>query len=718
MGSNWNAERVAAWEPSARPDRAAAGVTACRTRRRVVTAGVCIATLGLLVGVQWSGVTVLGELESPESAALAHALEAHLVRDTERRGDAATDTGTVGREERSRSDVHERASPLVEASQQSGAGRVWAREPKRELEFGRTALAGNMRGFMLMLDPRIDAASNRREALNEALVFLLVCSAVFFGMRAFDAFGGCSLFAARHSPSSPHNSDPANRWWSKQIDHGFFFAPLPPSPPLFFVMGLCGGVPIAVALATVAIPIVLPLAHPTAVRLFPATARAAGAAAVLLLVGPGALMQGTPPHRRHMFSVLLAVPTLVLIPALSHVAPNALGSGALLGVGAALGAASALSTATLLGVAAALDTLRPAPTTPRGRARTAAGVWGSISAARWAAPLLAGYGTAPVLLALAWIMVQTAAEAPGTDAEAAPAAQDGARQLLLLAALFVKFGGYLTWRVLRSRCGGVSFNRSLPRDAEGRAAEECDDEDWADTASGDGSKAAAQRRSGAAAEGSAWWLGTPEAGWGLGLVVSCVGSAILFPGLMDSAPPSGQRLRPQWLAAILMLLHAMAVVAGLLVSGALSAESRVLRQWEAAAGASIVWLRLAVVRGLFLPLGVMVAMAVGWRDNALLLCYALTAGLTHGLLTQGLVVRGLVDGMASAQRISGGWVGDEGYDEDDEDEDHEQGGTAGGVRFGRHSRLLADGMLVGGRMELAAAVGAAGGGLVAAAVWG
>ena len=102
MGSNWNAERVAAWEPSARPYRAAAGVTACRTRRRVVTAGVCIATVGLLVGVQWSGVTVLGELESPESAALAHALEAHLVRDTERRVDAAIDTGTVGREERSR----------------------------------------------------------------------------------------------------------------------------------------------------------------------------------------------------------------------------------------------------------------------------------------------------------------------------------------------------------------------------------------------------------------------------------------------------------------------------------------------------------------------------------------------------------------------------------------------------------------------------------------
>ena len=38
-------------------------------------------------------------------------------------------------------------------------------------------------------------------------------------------------------------------------------------------------------------------------------------------------------------------------------------------------------------------------------------------------------------------------------------------------------------------------------------------------------------------------------------------------------------------------------------------------------------------RGLLLPLLALLGMGLGWRDNAFLLCYAVSAGATHGAST-------------------------------------------------------------------------------------
>ncbi|KAJ1470839.1 hypothetical protein T484DRAFT_1846316 [Baffinella frigidus] len=124
---------------------------------------------------------------------------------------------------------------------------------------------------------------------------------------------------------------------------------------------------------------------------------------------------------------------------------------------------------------------------------------------------------------------------------------------------------------------------------------------------------------------------------------------------------------------------------------------------------------------------------------AFLLCYAVSAGATHGLLVLGLTVRllvlgltvrGISDGMAAANRLSGGWACEE-AERDDSDGDGEGGGdgqggardgdgegaAAVGVRVSRTARLVADGMRVGGRMALAGVVGSAVGGAVAAGAW-
>jgi hypothetical protein len=173
---------------------------------------------------------------------------------------------------------------------------AWAREPKRGLEFGRTALAGELRGFMLAIDPRIDSRTDGREALNEALIFLFICSSVFCAMKAFDAFGGRALLRPRPPrapppPDAPHKEGRFSALWTQHVADGYFFAPLSPSPPLLFVLGVCSGAPMAAATATAAFPILFPLAHHAAARMFPAAAGAAGVIAVFLFVGPGAPFQ-------------------------------------------------------------------------------------------------------------------------------------------------------------------------------------------------------------------------------------------------------------------------------------------------------------------------------------------------------------------------------------------------------------------------------------------
>ncbi|KAJ1470841.1 hypothetical protein T484DRAFT_3573409 [Baffinella frigidus] len=288
-------------EASARPGRAGEGVR----RRGTHAVAACVAAAGLALCVWkapgFGAAAVLGEGVAHGSAAMAHVPAARIVDQVH---GVVAGTSLAHVLERRLADGS--AGGVLGAAQHqptilTGAGEAliphdWAREPKRELEFGRTEMAGELRGFMLSIDPRIDSHTDGREVLNEALIFLFLCSAVFCAMKAFDAFGGRALLRPRPSrerppppPESSHHS-----WWNQHVSDGFFFGPITPSPPLLFILGFSGGAPMAAATATAAFPILFPRAHHAAARLFPAAAAAGGVVVLLLFVGPGAPFQVEP----------------------------------------------------------------------------------------------------------------------------------------------------------------------------------------------------------------------------------------------------------------------------------------------------------------------------------------------------------------------------------------------------------------------------------------
>lgn len=528
---------------------------------------------------------------------------------------------------------------------------------------------------MLAMDPQVDTYDETRQLATQFVVFIVIIVLTVFATRYFDEHGGPAAVrkwlseacgpankedadetrgadeegyqsqpetatskpakaepaAEKQTPieTASEQAEPSTTGSQSKEQPPRDLASIPASSPLFVLLGLAASFPLAAVTLTYPLcALLFPGAGPFLLSCFPIFLALSQLAACLLLSSPLAAPLSL--HRRILSAFLFAAALLMLLP-LSSFDLEASGVDPLLllltclGVGGFTGLcrSSLLSLAALMSAARSPEAAQDAEQSERSTStskKSNGGGGGFIYA------LLCGQGAANVLTAVTWVAIKAAETRkqrahrllhpadPAVAADMNARMLSGGAALLAVTSIVCALGGYIAYRI-SARTVTAKEHVLQPAGVLGRRSL---------------SPALVALKPACTA-----------------LCLNALASTLLFPGLLESQESEsgaghGREL-PEYLSTELILVHTVCDLAGRLLAPAFLSLLRASPSFSSPSAKLEPnrWLALAALRGAGISVAVLVLLAFGWRDNALLAVMLATVGASNGLLSVAFVLQGM-----------------------------------------------------------------------------